>query len=66
MGQDFDFFPVDNKGIIPGFNLTVESAINRVVFPPRTIGVAWLKDMPLSAAAIKLIDILDYQVTSDI
>ena len=34
--------------------------------PPRTIGVAWLKDMPLSAAAIKLIDILDYQVTSDI
>jgi DNA-binding transcriptional LysR family regulator len=34
--------------------------------PPRHVGVAWLKDMPLSAASSKLIDILDYQVTSDI
>jgi LysR family cyn operon transcriptional activator len=34
--------------------------------PPRSIGVAWLKDVPLSTASRELISILDYNETSDI
>lgn len=34
--------------------------------PPRSIGVAWLRDMPLSTASRELINSLDYDETSDI
>jgi len=34
--------------------------------PPRNIGVAWLKDLPLSSAARRFIDILDNNDTTDI
>lgn len=34
--------------------------------PPRKMGVAWLKDVPLSKASIELISILDYNDISEI
>lgn len=34
--------------------------------PPRSIGVAWLKDVPLSAASTELINLLDYNEVSEI
>ncbi len=34
--------------------------------PPRNIGIAWLKDVPLSAASNELINLLDYVEPSDI
>ena len=34
--------------------------------PPRSIGVTWLKDVPLSAASNELIRLLDYNEPSDI
>lgn len=34
--------------------------------PPRSIGVTWLKDVPLSAASTELINLLDYNEVSEI
>ena len=34
--------------------------------PPRSIGVAWLKDVPLSKASNEIINLLDYSEISDI
>jgi DNA-binding transcriptional LysR family regulator len=34
--------------------------------PPRSIGAAWLKDMPLSTASLEVINSLDYDEQSDI